>query len=96
MGVNVSQAQREFLAEVYVSLKPAVNDPQGLEIRHGLHILGFNEVDGVRAGKYIQLHVRAESADAAESRVRQMSDKLLSNPVIEQYQVSITPLVGSA
>ena len=92
----MSQAQQEFLAEVYVSLKPAVNDPQGLEIRHGLHILGFDEVSGVRAGKYIQLHVRAASAEAAEARVREMSDKLLSNPVIEQYQVSISRLVGSA
>jgi phosphoribosylformylglycinamidine synthase PurS subunit len=95
MGVRVNQAQHQFLAEVYVSLKPAVNDPQGLEIRHGLHILGFDEVDSVRAGKYIQLLVRAESAEAAETRVREMSDRLLSNPVIEQYQISIIPLVKS-
>jgi phosphoribosylformylglycinamidine synthase len=88
----VSTAEQTFLAEVFVTLKPAVNDPEGLEIRHGLHILGYEEVDGVRSGKYIQLQVRAASKAAAEARVREMSDRLLSNPVIEQFRVQITPL----
>jgi phosphoribosylformylglycinamidine synthase len=92
----VSTAEQAFLAEVFVTLKPAVNDPEGLEIRHGLHILGYEEVVGVRSGKYIQLQVRAASSAAAEARVREMSDRLLSNPVIEQFNVRITPLVPTA
>lgn len=86
------QTEQTFLAEVFVSLKPAVNDPEGLEIRHGLHMLGFDEVEGVRSGKYIQLQVRSDSAAAAEARVREMSERLLSNPVIEQFRVQITAI----
>lgn len=88
----MSTTEQAFLAEVFVTLKPAVNDPEGLEIRHGLHILGYAEVAGVRSGKYIQLQVQAATPEAAESRVREMSDRLLSNPVIEQFRVQITPL----
>jgi phosphoribosylformylglycinamidine synthase len=42
-----------FLARVYVTLKPTVNDPQGLTICGGLHSLGFDSVESVRAGKYL-------------------------------------------
>lgn len=92
----MSTTEQAFLAEVFVTLKPAVNDPEGLEIRHGLHTLGYAEVAGVRSGKYIQLRVHAVSPEAAESRVREMSDRLLSNPVIEQFRVQITPLDSNA
>ncbi|MBI4300739.1 MAG: phosphoribosylformylglycinamidine synthase subunit PurS, partial [Chloroflexi bacterium] len=44
-----------YLAKVYVTLKPTVNDPQGLTIRGGLHSLGFESVKSVRAGKYIEI-----------------------------------------
>ena len=48
-----------FLARVYVTLKPTVNDPQGLTVRGGLHSLGFESVQGVRAGKYIEITLDA-------------------------------------
>jgi len=46
-----------FLARVYVTLKPTVNDPQGLTIRGGLHSLGFDSVESVRAGKYLEIRL---------------------------------------
>ena len=46
-----------WLARVYVTLKPTVNDPQGLAIRGGLHHLGFESVESVRAGKYLELRL---------------------------------------
>lgn len=78
-----------FLARVYVTLRPTVNDPQGLTIRGGLHQLGFAEVEQVRAGKYIEIRLDAEDADAAERRATEMCKKLLANPVIEDYRVAV-------
>jgi phosphoribosylformylglycinamidine synthase len=82
-----------FLARVYVTLKPTVNDPPGLVIADGLRSLGFNEVEGVRAGKYIEVRLTAASADAAKSRVDSMCDKLLANPVIESYRFEVEETV---
>ena len=78
-----------FLARVYVSLKPTVNDPQGLTIAAGLQSLGFAGVSDVRAGKYIEVSLNAASADEAKSQVDAMCDKLLANPVIESYRFEV-------
>jgi phosphoribosylformylglycinamidine synthase len=79
-----------WCAEVFVSLKPVVNDPQGLAVREGLHMLGYEEVSAVRAGKYLQLWLDAPDQRSAEERVRQMCEKLLANPVIEQYHFRLS------
>jgi phosphoribosylformylglycinamidine synthase PurS subunit len=84
-----------FLARVYVSLKPTVNDPQGLTIADGLRSLGFAEVEGVRAGKYIEIRLTASSAQQARERVDAMCDKLLANPIIESYRFDVEELVGA-
>ena len=78
-----------FLAKVYVSLKPTVNDPQGLTIAAGLQSLGFAGVSDVRAGKYIEVSLDAGSAEEAKAQVDAMCDKLLANPVIESYKFEI-------
>jgi phosphoribosylformylglycinamidine synthase subunit PurS len=79
----------QWLAEVHVLLKPSVNDPQGLSIRGGLHSLGFQEVESVRAGKLIQVRLSAEDRASAERAVERMCAKLLANPVIEQYAFTL-------
>lgn len=78
-----------FLARVYVTLKPTVNDPQGLTIRGGLHSLGFASVDSVRAGKYMEIRLDAPDRAAAEAQVTEMSRKLLANPVIEDFRFEL-------
>ena len=78
-----------FLARVYVTLKPAVNDPQGLTIRGALHSLGFATVDSVRAGKYMEIRIDAADAATAEVQVAEMCRKLLANPVIEDFRFEI-------
>ena len=78
-----------FVAEVVVSLKPVVNDPQGLRVRAGLHQLGFAEVSEVRVGKHIVIDLEAESEAAARARVGDMCERLLRNPVIEDHSISI-------
>ena len=78
-----------FLAKVFVTLKPTVNDPQGLTVKSGLRSLGFQTVDSVRIGKYMEVRLDAPTADAAAEQVRQMCQKLLANPVIEQYRFEL-------
>ena len=80
-----------YLAHVEVTLKPAVNDPQGLTVKGGLHLLGFEGVQEVRVGKYLELTFEATSPEQAEAQVREMCEKLLANPVIEQYRFSVEP-----
>ena len=78
-----------FLARVYVTLKPTVNDPQGLTVRGGLHSLGFSSVQSVRAGKYMEIRVDAPDRASAEAQVNEMCQKLLANPVIEDFRFEL-------
>jgi phosphoribosylformylglycinamidine synthase PurS subunit len=78
-----------YLAKVYISLKPTVNDPQGLTIKGALHSLGFNNVSDVRSGKYIEIKLTDDNLEHAKNRVQEMCAKLLSNPVIETYRFDI-------
>ncbi len=78
-----------FLARVYVTLKPTVNDPQGLTIRGGLHSLGFDAVERVRAGKYLEIRLDGTDQAVAEEQVTEMCRKLLANPVIEDFRFEL-------
>jgi phosphoribosylformylglycinamidine synthase len=75
--------------KIFVSLKNGVLDPQGKAIERSLHTLGYTEVGDVRVGKYLEVEVNAASRTEAESRVREMCDKLLANTVIEHYRFEI-------
>ncbi len=76
--------------KIFVSLKRGVLDPQGKAIERSLHTLGYSEVQDVRMGKYLEFDVDATPAGSAEARIREMCDKLLANPVIEDYRYEIT------
>ena len=79
----------KFLAKVYIRLKPSVNDPQGLTIRGGLRQLGFESVSDVRAGKYMEIRLDAQDRADAQAQVAAMCDRLLANPVIEDYSFEV-------
>jgi phosphoribosylformylglycinamidine synthase subunit PurS len=96
VSATETQTQQTWLVEVFVSLKPAVNDPQGLAIKDGLHMLGYNEVEDVRAGKYMQLHVNGDDQSSVETRVEEMCEKLLANTVIESYRFNVRPADGES
>ena len=78
-----------FLAKIHITLKPGVNDPQGLTIRGGLHQLGFDTVADVRAGKYMEIRLDHADYDEAGDRVTQMCDQLLANPIIEEFRFEL-------
>ncbi|MFW6195242.1 MAG: phosphoribosylformylglycinamidine synthase subunit PurS [Chloroflexota bacterium] len=78
-----------FLAKVRVTLKTTVNDPEGITISRALGNLGFDTVDSVRSGKYFEVRLNESDRAEAESKVKQMCEKLLANPVIERYSFEL-------
>jgi phosphoribosylformylglycinamidine synthase PurS subunit len=82
-----------FLARVYVTLKPTVNDPQGRTILSSLKSLGFDLATDVRAGKYLEIKVDSTDKAAAETTVEEMCRKLLANPVIESYRYELEEIL---
>ena len=81
----------QWRAQATVLPKPGVNDPAGDSIRGGLEQLGYGGVSGVRAGKVITLMISAASEEEARGTVERMCDQLLANPVIETYEVTVSP-----
>lgn len=81
-----------YLAKVYIQTRSTVSDPQGQTIRAALRQLGFDTVDSVRAGKYIEIRINEDCQAAASDKVRDMCDTLLANPVIEDYRFEIAPI----
>jgi phosphoribosylformylglycinamidine synthase subunit PurS len=76
-------------ARVHVRLKDGVLDPQGAAIGRALAQLGFAGVDEVRQGKMIELRLDDTDRAQAEAKVRAMCERLLANPVIEVYTITI-------
>ena len=73
---------------VYVTLKRGVLDPQGSAVGRALRTMGYEEVEDVRLGKYIEMKVRdGEATDAAKRRIEEMCKKLLANTVIEDFRI---------
>lgn len=75
-----------YLARIYVTPKPGVNDPQGLAILGGLHNMGYGGVQRVRAGKYLEVRLNGSTKAEAEAQVEEMCQRLLANPVIEEFR----------
>ena len=74
-------------AIVYVTLKPDVLDPQGEAIRKACGTLGYADVASVRQGKLFEVELTAATEQEARSLVSELCEKLLANPVIENYRV---------
>lgn len=72
-------------ALIKITLKTGVLDPQGKAIENTLGNLGFNGVEGVRQGKFIEVELAEQDEAAARAAVEQMCEKLLANTVIENY-----------
>jgi phosphoribosylformylglycinamidine synthase len=76
-------------ARVHITLKDGVLDPQGKAIANALANLGFDGVEGVRQGKYIELDLADGDRAAAEASVTEMCEKLLANTIIENYAIDV-------
>jgi phosphoribosylformylglycinamidine synthase len=76
-------------ARIHITLKSGVLDPQGRAIANALHALGFDNVDDVRQGKYIEVDLKESDKAKAKAAVDQMCGKLLANTVIENYAIDL-------
>lgn len=78
-----------FTVEIKVMPHKELLDPQGKAVIGGLHSLGLNGIQDVRIGKSITLQVNAASADQARELAEEASKKLLSNPVMEYFEIHV-------
>jgi phosphoribosylformylglycinamidine synthase len=74
-----------FRARVRVMPRRSILDPQGQAVAHALGELGFSGVAGVRVGRSVELELEAASADAAGEGALKMCERLLANPVTEDF-----------
>lgn len=80
----------KYIAHINVMPLKELLDPQGKAVNNSLHNLGMAEVEGVRIGKHITLNIEAGSKEEAQSIADNACKKLLANPVMEQYDISVT------
>jgi phosphoribosylformylglycinamidine synthase len=81
-----------YKVEIRVMPRAGLLDPQGQAVEHALQALGFGGVRGAHVGKHLVVEVEAASREAAEAQVRAMCERLLANPVTEDFAIA----VGSA
>lgn len=81
---------KTYTAHITVTLRKAILDVQGKAVEQALHSLHMPSLGNVRIGKHIELSVSAVDEESASASVRQACDKLLTNPVMEDYQFTLT------
>lgn len=82
-------------ARVYVTLKAGVLDPQGDAVRKSGHVLGYEQVEDIRIGKFIEVTWEGDDPAEAWEHISRLSDQLLANPVIEDYRVELVEGAGA-
>ncbi len=75
--------------EVKILYKDNVNDPEGLTISDSANRIGFSEVKSIRSGKIFILEIESDNEKNAKNVTEEISDKLLSNPIIEKFSFNI-------
>ena len=83
---------QKYLAKIYVTLRPSVLDPAGTAVQSGLQHMGYDNVEGVRIGKYVELTLTAAGESQAREQLDRVCDELLANPVIENYRFDLTEI----
>ncbi|NMG21664.1 phosphoribosylformylglycinamidine synthase subunit PurS [Brasilonema bromeliae] len=81
--------QRKYLAKIFVTLRPSVLDPAGVAVQSGLKQMGYDDVEQVRIGKYIEVTFTSQDEDTARQNLDRMCDQMLANPVIENYRFDL-------
>ena len=76
-------------ARIEISFRPGVLDPEAVAIERALGGMGFDGISGVRKAKVIELQLEAGDRSSAEAEVKAMCERLLANPVIETYRISL-------
>ena len=85
---------QKYRAQIYVTLRPSVLDPAGTAVQSGLKHMGYDNVEQIRIGKYVELTLTATDEVEAKKQLDRICDQLLANPVIENYRFDIQELVA--
>ena len=80
---------KQYQAQIHVTLRPSVLDPAGTAVQSGLAQMGYENVEQIRIGKYIELKLQAKDEATAREQVELICDRLLANPVIENYRFEL-------
>lgn len=80
---------RKYRAKIYVTLRPSVLDPAGTAVQSGLNHMGYDTVEQLRIGKYIELMLSSTDETSARQQLERMCNDLLANPVIENYRIEL-------
>jgi phosphoribosylformylglycinamidine synthase PurS subunit len=83
-----------YQARIYITLRPSVLDPQGVAVKSGIEHLGYDNVEQVRIGKYIEMTLSATNEAEARTQLDRICDQLLANPVIEIYRFDLTEVAS--
>ena len=77
-----------YRVAIHIGPRRGLLDPQGKAVADALHTLGFGGVRDVRVGRHVIVETEADSADAADRRAREMCERLLANPVTEDFEIA--------
>ena len=81
-----------FHAKITVTLRGSILDPQGKAIEHGIHSMGYSGISSVRIGKHIEFDIQTDDRKEADRMVRETCEKLLANPVMEDFAFTLEPV----
>jgi phosphoribosylformylglycinamidine synthase subunit PurS len=81
-----------FKARIQVTLRPSILDPQGKATREALRQLGYNRVENVRMGKYVEVTIDERDESSARAIAEEACRKLLANPVTEDFVIELEAL----
>ena len=79
-----------FKATVIVKRRPSILDPQGKAVEQGAKLLGMTNISNTRIGKFIEFDVDTDNPDSAEKEVKDYCEKLLANPIMEDFEIKIS------
>lgn len=94
--LQASIVTQTYQAQIYVTLRPSVLDPAGTAVQSGLKHMGYDNVEQVRIGKYVEVTLNASDEAAARQQLDRICDQLLANPVIENYRFELSVQSPSA
>jgi phosphoribosylformylglycinamidine synthase subunit PurS len=91
---RIKPVAQTYQAQIYVTLRPSVLDPAGTAVQSGLKHMGYDNVDSVRIGKFVEMTLTAADEAAAKVQLDKVCDQLLANPVIENYRFELKAIAA--
>jgi phosphoribosylformylglycinamidine synthase len=81
-----------YKATISITLRPSILDPEGKTVHHALTNLGYDQIDQVRMGKRAEVWIDEEDEDEARRVATEACEKLLANPVTENFEIQLEPV----